>query len=251
MRDIDPPLPSVGVDRIPETLILWDVDHTLIENGGVSKETYSLAFEQLMGRAPAAPPKTDGRTDFQVMRELFADNPPPASQEMSDFEIEAALASAIEGVSPGLLDRGYVLPGAEEALARLSEVATVIQSVLTGNIERNAQVKLNTFRLDRFIDLEVGGYGSDNIVRSKLVDIAREKTFRKYGVRFGRSSTVIIGDTVRDVQTAHEGDAKIIAVASGITNEATLADAGADKVVPSLADTDAFLSMLVEVRISE
>jgi phosphoglycolate phosphatase len=213
------PPPSISVDRIPETLILWDVDHTLIENGGVSKKTYSLAFEQLMGRAPVAPPKTDGRTDFQVMRELFADNPLPVSQGISDFEIEAALANAIKRVSPGLPDRGYILPGAQEALARLSEVATVTQSVLTGNIEINAWVKLSTFRLDRFIDLEVGGYGSDHIVRSKLVDVAREKTFQKYGVRFGRSSTVIIGDTVRDVQTAHEGNAKILAVASGITNE--------------------------------
>jgi hypothetical protein len=36
-----------------KTLVLWDVDHTLIENSGVSKENYALAFEFLTGRAPA------------------------------------------------------------------------------------------------------------------------------------------------------------------------------------------------------
>jgi phosphoglycolate phosphatase len=49
-------------DDIGPALLLWDVDHTLIENGGVSKENYALAFEILTGRAPEAQPQTDGRT---------------------------------------------------------------------------------------------------------------------------------------------------------------------------------------------
>jgi phosphoglycolate phosphatase len=52
------------VVHLPETLILWDVDHTLIENGGVSKATYALAFELLTGHAPSVRPSIDGRTDF-------------------------------------------------------------------------------------------------------------------------------------------------------------------------------------------
>ena len=35
------PLPS---------LVLWDIDHTLIEGHGVNKETYALAFRLLTGR---------------------------------------------------------------------------------------------------------------------------------------------------------------------------------------------------------
>ena len=31
-------------------LVLWDIDHTLIENHGVNKEIYALAFELLTGR---------------------------------------------------------------------------------------------------------------------------------------------------------------------------------------------------------
>jgi hypothetical protein len=30
-------------------LVLWDVDHTLIENAGVSKEIYATAFHALTG----------------------------------------------------------------------------------------------------------------------------------------------------------------------------------------------------------
>jgi phosphoglycolate phosphatase len=37
----------------------------------------------------------------------------------------------------------------------------VIQSLLTGNIQPNAVVKTSAFGLDRWLDYEVGAYGSD------------------------------------------------------------------------------------------
>jgi phosphoglycolate phosphatase len=43
-------------------LLLWNVDHTLIENGGVSKENYALPFGILIGRAPEVQSQTDGRS---------------------------------------------------------------------------------------------------------------------------------------------------------------------------------------------
>jgi hypothetical protein len=61
-----------NIAHLPETFVLWDVDHTLIENGGVSKETYALAFELLTGCVPSVRPATDGRTDFQIMRLIHA-----------------------------------------------------------------------------------------------------------------------------------------------------------------------------------
>lgn len=38
-----------------ELIVLWDIDHTLIENAGVSKEIYAAAFTALSGRAPMGP----------------------------------------------------------------------------------------------------------------------------------------------------------------------------------------------------
>jgi hypothetical protein len=54
----------------PELLVLWDVDHTLIENGGMSRATYILAYELLTGQRPTSPPVTDGRTDVAIMVSL-------------------------------------------------------------------------------------------------------------------------------------------------------------------------------------
>jgi hypothetical protein len=57
-----------------QVLLLWDVDHTLIENSGVSKAVYARAFQIMTGNAPDAQPSTDGRTDFDIMRNLFIAN---------------------------------------------------------------------------------------------------------------------------------------------------------------------------------
>ncbi len=64
------------------------------------------------------------------------------------------------------------------------------QSLLTGNIEVNAAVKLAAFGLDRLVDLEIGGYGSDrHEARADLVAVAREKAARLRGARGRRRAT--------------------------------------------------------------
>ena len=234
--------------HLPRTLVLWDVDHTLIENGGVSKATYARAFELLTGRFPDVRPKTDGRTDFQIMHELLTANNVDAEGFTRIDQFENVLKSAMEEKAPELPERGYVLPGVVESLMALSSASNTIQSVLTGNIDVNAFAKLHAFDLDKWVDLEVGGFGSDDIVRSKLVDASRRKVDAKYGVDFDRSSTVLIGDTLLDIMAAHDGDAKVIAVATGVYSVDQLTEAGADAVLESLADQDRFAETLVAVR---
>jgi phosphoglycolate phosphatase-like HAD superfamily hydrolase len=102
--------------------------------------------------------------------------------------------------------------------------------------------------LDTWVDLDVGGFGSDDEVRSNLVGTARRKTSKKYGVEFDRSSTILIGDTLLDVKAAHDGNAKILAVATGVYSTTQLIEAGADVVLDSLANLDRFLIALVDLR---
>ncbi|WP_194906252.1 hypothetical protein [Catenulispora rubra] len=43
-------------------LILWDIDHTLVSISGVSRETYTRAFEQVIGRQMEHLADMTGRT---------------------------------------------------------------------------------------------------------------------------------------------------------------------------------------------
>lgn len=236
------------VASLPDTLILWDVDNTLIDNGGVSKETYALAFELLTGRTPLVRPATDGRTDFQIMRELLSANSVDTEKYVDIRQFEGVLVEAMERNTSHLSRRGHVLPGVIDALSTLSTVPTVVQSVLTGNIANNARAKLGAFDLDTWFDLDIGGFGSDDKVRSNLVTAARRKVSKKFDTQFDRSSTILIGDTLLDVKAAHDGGAKILAVATGVHTTTQLTEAGADVVLNSLVDLDRFLTALVDLR---
>jgi hypothetical protein len=112
-------------------LILWDVDHTLIENAGVSKLIYAAAFETLTGRPPRLAAPTEGRTDPGIMRALHQLH----GLTMPSWErVERALAQAGARHADLLKTKGSVLPGAVAVLTLLAERPDVVQSTLTGNI---------------------------------------------------------------------------------------------------------------------
>jgi phosphoglycolate phosphatase len=224
-------------------IVLWDIDHTLIENCGVSKEIYAAAFAALTGRSPSAPVVTEGRTDRLIMADLF-------HRHQTDVplwgETERALAEAGAARESDLRQRGYVLPGAREALEALGGEPGVVVSVLTGNIATNALVKLRAFGLDVLVDLAVGAYGADCEDRSGLVPVARQRIRAAYALQ-ASAPVLLVGDTPRDVQAALANGAEVLAVASGSYDVAALHAAGARIVLPDLRDTARVVAVLREV----
>jgi phosphoglycolate phosphatase len=144
-----------------------------------------------------------------------------------------------------LRKRGRAYPGAGEAIARLEREPGVLQSLLTGNIEPNAEVKLGAFGLGRHLDFEVGAYGSDHHMRGELVVIARRKAEGKHGLRIDPGQVVLVGDTPLDVAAAREGGARAVGVATGPFGEEALREAGADAVLADLTDPDAVAAALL------
>ncbi|WP_435131449.1 HAD family hydrolase [Actinacidiphila sp. bgisy144] len=225
-------------------IVLWDIDHTLIDNAGVSKEIYAAAFEIVAGCPAARPAVTEGRTDRLIMREMFQRN---GVDEPAWAEVEAALARAGEERSGELRKRGSALLGVRDALKSASAQSGWVSSVLTGNVAANARVKLSAFDLDSLVDLSVGAYGADALERPHLVDVARRRIQRDRGLAEG-TPTVLVGDTPRDVEAARASSAHIIAVASGVDSPSALAAAGASVVLPDLSDTDGVLGLLKDVE---
>ena len=116
-----------------------------------------------------------------------------------------------------------------------------MQSVLTGTIRPNAVAKLAAFGLESYFDFEVGGYGSESYPKGAQVMMARGRAAEKYGKAFTERNTVYVGDSVRDVAAAKRGGASSVAVATGRSTESDLRAAGADLVLPDLADVPAVL----------
>lgn len=221
-------------------LILWDVDHTLIETGGVGSEVFRDAFEQVTGRTIDRLADVTGRTEqviFAETLELYG------LQDPGDYFVRFAEAQAqgYRDRAEEMRRRGRALPGAREALEALGKHPDIAQTVLTGNTRASAEVKLATFGLDHLLDLDVGAYGTDDTVRAHLAPVARRRARARHGVTFTVDTTIVIGDTTSDVHAARDGGAVIIAVASGSTTADELRAAGAGVVFADLTDTTAIL----------
>jgi len=198
----------------PRLLVLWDVDHTLIETRGVGFRLYQAAFEQITGLPMAHKAEITGRTERAILAETLRLHGLESSEEYQARYV-AALARQYEEHAEELRQRGRALPGAKEALAAVAELPGVVQTVLSGNLRAVAVTKLRVFGLDQCIDFEIGAYGDDEEDRPKLVAVARQRAEEKYGVAFERSSAVIVGDSPSDVETGTKGGATVIGVASG------------------------------------
>lgn len=223
-----------------QLIVLWDIDHTLIDNAGVSKEIYAAAFVALTGAEPVEAARTEGRTDRLIMREMCRRN---GIEEPEWARVAAALTHAGQQRAKELRQRGTALAGAREALEAVSRREEWVSSALTGNIATNAQMKLAAFGLDSHLDLSVGGYGADALERSDLVGVARERVRSAYQ---GAASApvVLVGDTPRDVEAALTTGSHIVAVASGVHSRSELVAAGAEVVLPNLVDTAELLHRL-------
>jgi phosphoglycolate phosphatase-like HAD superfamily hydrolase len=224
-------------------LVLWDIDHTLIETRGVGSLVYAEAFAKVTGHALRQMPELAGRTEPVIFREALKVNGVDDGEDL----YERFAAEQARGYMEHLDDlrtRGRALPGAAEALQSLAQREDVVQSVLTGNTRASAEIKLRAFALDGRLDFEIGAYGTDDDTRANLVAIARQRAEKAHGRDYEAGRTILIGDTPNDVIAARDSGARIIAVATGKDSAADLSAAGAKTVLPDLTDTTAVLAAI-------
>jgi phosphoglycolate phosphatase-like HAD superfamily hydrolase len=224
-------------------LVLWDIDHTLIETRGVGTQVYAEAFAKVTGRPLEKMPELAGRTEPVIFREALKVNGVEPDEDLYD-QFAAEQARAYAAHLDELRGRGRALPGAAEALRALSERNDVFQSVLTGNTRPSAEIKLRAFDLDHFLAFDIGAYGTDDDTRANLVHVARQRAEKARGVNFDNGATVLLGDTPNDVAAAQASGARIIAVATGKDSAANLSAAGAETVLPDLTDTSAVIAAI-------
>jgi phosphoglycolate phosphatase-like HAD superfamily hydrolase len=120
----------------------------------------------------------------------------------------------------------------------------VRQTLLTGNLVGNAAVKMATFDLGRFFDVEVGAYGTDHADRNELVPIALQRVAELRGERYDSDEIWVIGDTPNDFACAHTAGVHCLLVATGNIPIGQLQALDADAVLPDLTNTDAVIAVL-------
>jgi phosphoglycolate phosphatase-like HAD superfamily hydrolase len=224
------------------TLILFDIDGTLVR-GGPAKVAFHTAMLETFGTAGAIDDHDfSGKTDPQIARELLTDT------GLEDAAVDAGLAELwdryIGELEARISDSPMsLLPGVADLIEALDSEAGVALGLVTGNIVRGARVKLGSVGLAECFD--VGGYGSDHEVREHLPAFALERAFEAWGVTFPPESAIIVGDTHRDVECGKHAGMKTVAVATGRPPREMLEAAGADAVFDDFSDVAAVLEVLL------
>ncbi len=211
-------------------LVLWDIDGTLVDSAGHGRLAFEEAFDTVLGGVPEWVDFA-GRTDHQIALAMLN-----GSTEHLPAVLEQ-LAAKLAVRRDAIAAEGHVYPGVRETLSALHRTDGVVQSLLTGNVEANAAVKVGAFGLERWLDLEAGAYGSDpHERRSDLVAVARERAAARYGEPTG---AVLVGDTPLDVLAAREAGARAVAVATGFADLDALRASEPDALLQDLSNTEA------------
>ena len=222
-------------------LLLWDIDGTLLQRASVEHAVaLKRAVREVHGEhldVDGVPVDAAGRTDGAIARDLLAGC--GVAQEDIDREVRAvarACCRAYEELCPpDLSDR--IAPRIGDLLASLANRREFRLSLLTGNFEPVARLKLDRAGVGRFFEPRQGAFGSDAEAREELPPIARGRA----GTRepWPRERTIIIGDTPRDIACARADGLRVIGIATGRFSVAELAEAdtavaGAGDLAPLL-----------------
>ena len=227
-------------------LVLWDIDGTLLRGGGVGRDVFDEAVTAVLGRHPGDHRvRMGGKTDPQIALEILA----YAALEDADAEahlpaVLEALERALEAGAGRLRAEGFVLPGVPEVLRALDVDPSARCSVLTGNTQANALVKLAAFELTTWIDVEIGAFGSDDADRTALVPVALERARRLRALALDPTDVWVVGDTPRDLACARAAGVRCALVATGHVSLDELRATDADAVLEDLSDVDGVVKLL-------
>lgn len=212
------------------TVVLFDVDGTLITCGGAGRHAVRAAFAELCGRDDVCEFPFDGGTDRAIARRGLMN----AGREPTDEAIDALLACYLRHL-PGALERsdGYrVLPGVEALLDAIRSAEGLAIGLGTGNVEAGARAKLRPGGIDAHFTF--GGFGCDHEERPRLLEAGARRGAAQLGVPREACRVVIVGDTPKDVSAAHAIGAECVAVATGSHDRSSLLDASPRAILDDL-----------------
>ncbi len=227
----------------PRRLLLFDIDGTLLSAGGAPRRAFRCALAEHFGtEGEAATDDFSGKTDPQIVYDLM--RRAGFGDDHIEERIAALFAHYLEGLETELETetRHRLYPGVAEMIPTLAADPRILLGLVTGNVERGAELKLGHFGL--WEHFAVGAFGSDHPDRDELPAIAVRRASRRVGRSFDGSDVVVIGDTPADVRCARAVGAVAVAVATGRPTREELAAARPDLLVESLVDWPELLGEL-------
>jgi phosphoglycolate phosphatase len=225
---------------VTKRLLLFDIDGTLIDSGGAGIQSLKDVLRHQFGVSDELRGiEIAGRTDTGIVHQILQ------KQQItpSDQNVSAFLDAYVEFLARELpLRRGTLLPGVKKLLSRLKQRPQNVLALLTGNIRRGAQLKLEHYGIWDFF--EFGAFADDHHDRNELGAFAQMRAREKHAIDFAASEIDVIGDTPHDIACGKVIGARTIAVATGKFSRAQLSEHQPDRIVDDFSDVEALIADL-------
>lgn len=221
--------------------MLFDIDGTLLLTGRAGEHALRAAFQERFGvDDDLSSISFAGSTDGAIARQMFAAHDiPPTPENIADLFDGYVHHLALE------LPRreGRVLPGIVELLEALHGREDCVLGLLTGNLEKGAELKLSHYGVWDFFAF--GAFADDHVDRNKLGPVAHSRAVEKHGTTFEGKDVFVIGDTPRDIDCARAAGFVAVAIATGSYGTDELAAHRPDFLFEDLSDTQGVLKVLL------
>ncbi|HEU4963173.1 MAG TPA: HAD family hydrolase [Bacilli bacterium] len=220
------------------TLLLWDVDGTILRNKGAGKRAMDRAFEEAFGVANAFDGiQMAGGLDLHFIHTAF---------QNANLPLER-LPEFLDAYYPALeaelqTNDTRLMPGVVEILEETEDRPHLYNALGTGNLERGGRIKLENLPQDLNPYFPVGGFCEEACERYQMLKKGIEKAEQHYGVSFAPQNVIIIGDTVKDIAAARSLGARVVAVATGGNAYDVLEAAEPDLLLEDLSDIERFFA---------
>ena len=223
------------------TILLFDIDGTLITTGGAGRRALEVAFERRFGSSEACNFRLDGMTDRAIARIGLEAIGATVTQAAID-EILGIYIEVLKGEVARADDKTYRLHEGmlDAVLAGQAERCAI--GLGTGNLKLGAAVKLE--RVGVYHHFAFGGFGCDAEARVEVIRRGAERGADHLGVSLTECRVVVIGDTPKDVAAAQGIGAESIGVGTGSFTPEALLESGATFAFRDLSQSGALEAQL-------
>lgn len=219
------------------TILLFDIDGTLIDSTGVGRHALETAFENLHSRRDAISSfRLDGMTDMAIIRQGLQCIGVAPTDELMRAVLDGYLGHLESSVSSTPDERYIVHPGVRETIDKAHAHGCAV-GLGTGNVVPGARIKLS--RVGLYERFDFGGFGSDAELRPELIRRGAERGAERLGRPLADCRVVVIGDTPKDIDAAVAIGAECLGVATGHYSVDELSVHGCHRAVANLTAPEA------------
>jgi len=230
-------------------LILFDIDGTLMNCGGLGLKALKRAMEKLYKKTlKMTPGDLSGRTDLYNFSYAYTAMTGKKPTEKEIKKITAAYLAELPREIAELkkAKKFKLMPGVKEFLNTLKKYPQVKIALATGNTPQSAELKLKAGGLDKYFGFTYGGFGLMTANRAELLAKGVKTCEKHFKTKFTVNDVFVIGDTHRDVLAAKEnGYHSAVVLEDSMADKAKLFRAAAELEAKNFKDQELFLMWLV------